>query len=60
MPPPLYCVKTGKKYESKDEMLKLRRINDNKKQKIRYWRKHYKYDLTIIIYFIYYHEFFLI
>jgi len=47
MPPPLYCVKTGKKYESKDEMLKLRRINDNKKQKIRYWRKHYKYDLTI-------------
>ena len=29
MPPSLYCVKTGKKYESKDEMLKLRRINES-------------------------------
>jgi len=27
MPPPLYCVKTGENYESKDQMLKLRRIS---------------------------------
>jgi len=47
MPPQLYCVKTGEKYESKDQMLKLRRISDNKKQKIRYWRKHYNYDLNL-------------
>ena len=47
MPPSLYCVKTGNKYESKEEMLKLRRINDNKKQKIRYWRKKYNYDLSL-------------
>ena len=47
MPPSLYCVKTGEKYNSKEEMLKLRRISDNKKQKIRYWRKNYNYDLKI-------------
>jgi len=47
MPPPLYCIKTGEKYESKDQMLKLRRISDNKKQKIRYWRKNYHYDLNL-------------
>lgn len=47
MPPALFCVKTGEKYESKDQMLSLRRENDNKKQKIRYWRKQYGYDLTI-------------
>ena len=47
MPPSLYCVKTGEKYNSKEEMLKLRRISDNKKQKIRYWRKNYNYDLTL-------------
>jgi len=47
MPPQLYCVKTGEQYESKEEMLSLRRISDNKKQKIRYWRKHYNYDLSM-------------
>ena len=47
MPPSLYCVKTGEKYNSKEEMLKLRRVSDNKKQKIRYWRKNYNYDLKI-------------
>ena len=47
MPPSLYCVKAGEKYNSKEEMLKLRRISDNKKQKIRYWRKNYNYDLKI-------------
>ncbi len=47
MPPSLYCVKTGEKYNSKEEMLKLRRVSDNKKQKIRYWRKNYNYDLTL-------------
>ena len=47
MPPQLYCVKTGEQYESKEEMLKLRRISDNKKQKIRYWRKNYHYDLNL-------------
>ena len=47
MPPALYCVKTGLKYESKEQMLTLRRVNDNKKQKIRYWRKKYNYDLTL-------------
>ena len=34
MPPALYCVKTGEKYESKEQMLSMRRENDNKKQKI--------------------------
>ena len=33
MPPALYCVKTGEKYESKEQMLSMRRENDNKKQK---------------------------
>ena len=47
MPPSLYYVKTGEKYNSKEEMLKLRRVSDNKKQKIRYWRKNYNYDLTL-------------
>ena len=47
MPPALYCVKTGEQYESKEQMLHLRRINDNKKQKVRYWRKHYNYDLSL-------------
>ena len=71
MPPQLYCVKTGEKYESKEEMLTLRRISDNKKQKIRYWRKNYNYDLCIddydnfnevsnIIRYIYKHHDFLI
>ena len=51
MPPSLYCVKTGEKYNSKEEMLKLRRISDNKKQKIRYWRKNiYKYHDFLIKY----------
>lgn len=47
MPPALYCVKTGEKYESKEQMLSMRRENDNKKQKIRYWRKKYNYDLKL-------------
>lgn len=47
MPPQLYCVKTGEQYESKEQMLSLRRISDNKKQKIRYWRKQYNYDLSM-------------
>ena len=47
MPPALYCVKTGEKYESKEQMLAMRRENDNKKQKIRYWRKKYNYDLKL-------------
>ncbi len=71
MPPALYCVKTGEKYESKEQMLSLRRENDNKKQKIRYWRKKYNYDITLedydqfqpitnIIRYIYQHHDFLI
>ena len=71
MPPPLFCVKTGKKYQSKEEMLMIRRENDNKKQKIRYWRNKYNYDLSMddydrfneisnIIRYIYKHHDFLI
>ena len=47
MPPSLYCARTGTKYNSKEEMLRLRRYNDNKKQKIRYWRNKYGYDITL-------------
>jgi len=47
MPPALFCVKTGEQYESKEKMLSLRRENDNKKQKVRYWRKQYGYDLSL-------------
>jgi len=47
MPPALYCVKTGEQYESKEQMLTMRRENDNKKQKIRYWKKKYNYDLKL-------------
>tara|TARA_Y100000114_G_C11726958_1_gene311483 strand:- start:570 stop:950 length:381 start_codon:yes stop_codon:yes gene_type:complete len=47
MPPPLYCARTGTKYESKEEMLRMRRLVDNKKQKIRYWRNKYNYDITL-------------
>ncbi len=47
MPPSLYCARTGTKYESKEEMLRMRRLVDNKKQKIRYWRNKYSYDITL-------------
>ena len=50
MPPSLYCARTGTKYESKEEMLRMRRLVDNKKQKIRYWRNKYSYDITLYDY----------
>lgn len=46
MPPALYNCKTGEFYSSKEEMLAERKERDNVGQKIRYWRKKYKYDLS--------------
>lgn len=45
MPPALYNYRTGSKYESKEQMLSERKRRDNVGQKIKYWRKVYKYDL---------------
>lgn len=45
MPPSLYNKHTGGKYLNKDEMLVNRKKKDNEQQKLRYWRKKYKYDL---------------
>ncbi len=46
MPPALYNCKTGECYSSQEEMDTQRRLRDNIGQKIRYWRKHYGYDLS--------------
>ena len=46
MPPSLYNCKTGGYYNNKEEMLSIRKSKDNTKQKIRYWRKKYGYDLN--------------
>lgn len=45
MPSALYNKNTGGKYLNKDEMLVNRKKKDNESQKLRYWRKKYKYDL---------------
>ena len=47
MPPKLYNKYTGGKYESEEEMIKMRKIRDNHKNKIRYYRSRYNYDLTL-------------
>lgn len=47
MPPRLYNKHTKDFYESEEEMLRLRKIRDNQKNKIRYYRQKYKYDLTL-------------
>jgi len=47
MPPALYNYKTGGYYNSRDEMINNRKSVDNIKQKIRYWKNKYGYDLTL-------------
>ena len=47
MPPKLYNKYTGGKYESYDEMIKMRKQRDNHKNKIRYYREKYNYDLVL-------------
>jgi hypothetical protein len=46
MPPSLYNCKTGGFYANKEEMISKRKQKDNMKQKIRYWRNKYKYDVN--------------
>ena len=46
MPPALYNYRTGSYYSNKEEMIKQRKIIDNIKQKVRYWRNKYGYDVT--------------
>lgn len=45
MPSKLYNKYTGGKYKDEEEMLTLRKKKDNEKNKIRYWRNKYGYDL---------------
>jgi len=45
MPPILYNKYTGGRYLNKDEMLINRKKKDNQKNKVRYWRKKYGYNL---------------
>lgn len=47
MPPALYNYKTGGFYANKEEMVNNRKRKDNMKQKIRYWRNKYGYDLNL-------------
>ena len=46
MPPALYNMTTGNYYESREEMLKQRKIRDNKFQLQRYWKTHYGYIVS--------------
>lgn len=45
MPSKLYDCRTETYFDSKKDQLEERRRRDNVSQKIRYWRKTYKYDL---------------
>jgi hypothetical protein len=45
MPSKLYDCRTETYFDSKEDQLKERKRRDNVSQKIRYWRKTYKYDL---------------
>lgn len=47
MPPALYNCRTGGYYANKEEMNKSRKKKDNMKQKLRYWRNKYGYDLNL-------------
>jgi len=47
MPPRLFNKYTGKKYENEEEMIKMRKKRDNHKNKIRYYRSKYNYDLNL-------------
>ena len=47
MPPALYNYRTGGYYNSREEMVNNRKSVDNIKQKIRYWKRKYGYDLTL-------------
>ena len=46
MPPALYNLSTGGFYSNKEEMVKSRKSKDNMKQKLKYWRNKYGYDVT--------------
>lgn len=46
MPSVLFNKNTGGKYLNKTDMLTNRKKKDNEKNKIRYWRKKYGYDLN--------------
>lgn len=46
MPPALYNLSTGGFYSNKAEMDKSRKSKDNMKQKLKYWRNKYGYDVT--------------
>jgi len=46
MPSILYNKSTGGKYLNKEDMLINRKKKDNEKNKVRYWRKKYGYDLN--------------
>ena len=46
MPPALYNLSTGGFYNNKEEMVKSRKSKDNMKQKIKYWKNKYGYDIT--------------
>jgi len=46
MPPQLYNCKTGGFYANKEEMISKRKSKDNMKQKLRYWRSKYGYDVN--------------
>tara|TARA_R100001440_G_C2473026_1_gene111999 strand:- start:64 stop:531 length:468 start_codon:yes stop_codon:yes gene_type:complete len=46
MPPKLYNKYTKGRYESEEEMKRFRKIKDNQKNKIRYWKNKYGYDLN--------------
>ena len=45
MPPSLYNKYTKGKYINKEDMLTNRKKKDNEKNKVRYWRTKYGYDL---------------
>lgn len=45
MPPQLYNKTTRGKYINKEDMLTNRKRKDNEKNKVRYWRTKYGYDL---------------
>jgi len=47
MPPYLYNSKTKGFYANEEEKLAARRFKDNMKQKLRYWRSKYGYDVNI-------------
>ncbi len=46
MPPYLYNCKTKGFYANEAEKLSARRFKDNMKQKLRYWRSAYGYDIN--------------